>query len=77
MQHGFSPRRAERDYNKFPKHDVSVITGPVEGDAPESKKTIDWRSNTDRKWLTSHLHWAMLNGQAVVLTPAEPPQKGS
>jgi hypothetical protein len=32
-------------------------------------KTIDWDDSSDRKWLMSHLHWAMRNGRRVTLQP--------
>lgn len=33
------------------------------------RKTIDWTNSSDRKWLTSHMHWAMHNSRAVSLIP--------
>jgi hypothetical protein len=34
------------------------------------RKAINWNDRSDRKWLDSHLHWAMNNGKAVELVPA-------
>jgi hypothetical protein len=34
-------------------------------------KAIDWNDSSDRKWLMSHLHWAMHNGQEVRLIGPE------
>lgn len=43
-------------------------------------KLINWNDSSDRIWLKSHLHWAMLNGRIVSLTstaePIEPTRKG-
>lgn len=33
----------------------------------EAEKQIDWNNSSDRKWLMSHLHWAMLNGRGIQL----------
>lgn len=33
--------------------------------APESTKHIDWNDSSDKKWLMSHLHWAMNNSRQV------------
>ena len=35
----------------------------------DSLKSIDWNNSSDRKWLTSHLHWAMNNSRQVTITP--------
>jgi len=40
-----------------------------EADEFDSLKSIDWNNSSDRKWLTSHLHWAMHNSCQVILTP--------
>lgn len=37
-------------------------------------KSIDWNDSSDRKWLTSHLHWAMNNGMEVRLIAPELPR---
>lgn len=42
------------------------------GDAPDNpvdSKQIDWNNRSDRKWLESHLHWAMMNQRWVTLDP--------
>lgn len=33
----------------------------------ESEKLINWHDSSDRKWLTNHMHWALLNGREVRL----------
>lgn len=33
----------------------------------ESEKLINWHNSSDRKWLTNHLHWALLNGREIRL----------
>jgi hypothetical protein len=35
----------------------------------ESEKIIDHNNSSDRKWLSSHLFWAMRNGRRVIMTP--------
>lgn len=41
---------------------------------PVGNKTIDWTNRSDRKWLESHLHWAMMNHMTVNLTrPCDEP----
>lgn len=32
-------------------------------------KIINWNSTSDRKWLTSHQHWAMNNQHCVLIRP--------
>ena len=51
-----------------PKLLVTVMTGAEDSNEPASK-VINWRDSSDRKWLQSHQHWAMLNNQVVVLKP--------
>lgn len=36
-------------------------------------KLINWNDSSDRIWLKSHLHWAMLNGRIVSLTSTADP----
>lgn len=36
----------------------------------EADKSIDHGNSSDRKWLESHLFWAMRNDRKVVLIPA-------
>lgn len=33
-------------------------------------KIIDWNDSSDRKWLMTHLHWAMCNTKLVTIEPA-------
>lgn len=33
----------------------------------ENQRQINWNNSSDRKWLTNHLHWAMLNGRGIQL----------
>lgn len=35
----------------------------------ESLKVIDHDNSSDRKWLASHLFWAMRNGRTVTIQP--------
>lgn len=35
----------------------------------ESLKVIDHDNSSDRKWLSSHLFWAMRNGRTVTIQP--------
>lgn len=35
----------------------------------ENSKRIDWMNRSDRKWLDSHLHWAMNNQRMITLQP--------
>lgn len=35
----------------------------------ESLKVIDHDNSSDRKWLASHLFWAMRNGRTVTMRP--------
>lgn len=37
---------------------------------PDRIKDIDWHNSSDRKWLMSHLHWAMMNGRTTILYPS-------
>lgn len=32
-------------------------------------KTIDWNNSSDRKWLMTHMHWAMHNARIVSIIP--------
>lgn len=48
---------------------VKVLTTPLEAGASHTVKVIDWTDSSDRKWLTNHQHWAMNNGQAVMISP--------
>ena len=36
-------------------------------------KLINWHDSSDRTWLKSHLHWAMMNGRIVALTSTAEP----
>jgi hypothetical protein len=38
-------------------------------DNATAQKQIDWNDSSDRKWLVSHQHWAIMNGYAIVLIP--------
>jgi hypothetical protein len=33
-------------------------------------KIIDWNDSSDRKWLMTHLHWAMCNKKPVTMEQA-------
>lgn len=35
----------------------------------ESQKQIDWNNRSDRKWLESHMHWALNNTRKVTVEP--------
>jgi hypothetical protein len=39
---------------------------------PESIKRVDHCNSSDRKWLSSHLHWATRNSRVVIITPLTP-----
>ena len=39
------------------------------GYTPPEIKSIDWNDSSDRKWLQSHLHWAMNNARCVEISP--------
>lgn len=39
-------------------------------DNKTSHKIIDWNNRSDRKWLESHMHWAMNNLFQVSICPA-------
>lgn len=41
------------------------VTG-IDPDHNESKR-IDWNNSSDRKWLMSHMHWAMHNSREVAI----------
>lgn len=60
MEHGIIERKPR------PRLNVIVMTGAQDADRPESR-SINWLNRSDRKWLESHMHWAMSNGQVVVL----------
>jgi hypothetical protein len=36
----------------------------------DSSKVINWANSSDRKWLTNHQHWAIMNGKSVTIRPA-------
>jgi hypothetical protein len=36
-------------------------------------KFINWNDSSDRKWLVNHQHWALNNGCAVMVRPADRP----
>lgn len=51
--------------------EVTVITTPLPGTAFDAqRKPIDWNNSSDRKWLTSHMHWAFHNQRKVEIIPA-------
>lgn len=33
------------------------------------EKEISWMDRSDRKWLESHMHWAMMNDREVTISP--------
>ena len=46
----------------------SPLTGqPYAEPFTESEKLINWHDSSDRKWLTNHMHWALLNGREIRL----------
>jgi len=47
---------------------VSIETFRETGEL-DSLKSIDWNYSSDRKWLTSHLHWALHNSRQIIITP--------
>lgn len=47
---------------------VTVTTVMLPG-GDESHTTMNWNSPRERQWLTNHMHWAMMNGRGVALTP--------
>jgi hypothetical protein len=60
------------------QHMIRVLTGglsradglrALRDDTPLDSKVVDWNDSSDRKWLTNHLHWAVNNGQAVLIRP--------
>ena len=54
------------------KHLVLVRTASKGGArVNEPRKFIDWSNSSDRKWLNNHLHWAMMNDTAVMLSPEQ------
>lgn len=54
---------------------VNVVTIPIPyvagRDMPLSNKQINWGDSSDRKWLVNHMHWAMMNGHHVSVSPAQ------
>lgn len=50
---------------------VTIVTVPIPyvagRDEVTSHKEIDWANTSDRKWLTSHIHWAVHNNQSVTI----------
>lgn len=44
-----------------------IVSTSKDARETESRK-IDWNNRSDRKWLESHLHWAMNNKRHVSLT---------
>lgn len=56
--------------------EVEVVTSAAPCSAlPDmtTRKHINWHNASDRKWLQSHMHWAVMNQQSVTLVPAEAP----
>ena len=56
---------------KQPKR-VSIVSrtyGTSIAHGQADSKNIDWHNSSDRKWLMSHLHWAMNNRTIVTFTP--------
>lgn len=60
------------------KHPVTVFTNHKldaskrlgKGYTPDERKTIDWSNRSDRKWLESHMHWAVCNHMVITFVPA-------
>jgi len=62
---------------------LAVVIQTRRNDEPSGMgetKLINWNDSSDRTWLKSHLHWAMLNGRIVALIstaePLEPTRTG-
>jgi hypothetical protein len=47
---------------------VNVVTHGL-GLEHSQHKQIDYRNSSDRRWLTSHMMWAMSNNRMIQLIP--------
>lgn len=50
-------------------HKLDAAKRLGKGYTPDESKTIDWNDRSDRKWLESHLHWAVNNNMAITIVP--------
>lgn len=58
------------------RHPIQIVTTSAEAQINVLKsdtglvtKDIDFKDKSDRKWLDSHIMWALNNGRAVILNP--------
>lgn len=51
------------------KHPIEVITMEIETNKITDARTINHNNDSDRRWLGSHIFWALRNGHGVQLTP--------
>ena len=50
-------------------HLVVKVTTTSQHGIGQDSRFIDWKNSSDRKWLMSHMHWALNNQHSVTLTP--------
>ena len=53
--------------NRIPVRVVTVVL--AQSDTDESQRVLNWQSPREREWLKNHMHWAIMNGRGVALTP--------
>lgn len=53
----------------FTNHNLDASKRLGKGYTQADYKCIDWTNRSDRKWLETHMHWAMNNNMTVSLVP--------